>query len=193
MKASHAHALGARLETPRLVLEPITGAHAEALFSSMQAAAIYEWIGALPPADVEALRQRWTRVETRLSPDGQMASLGWAARLRSDGVYVGKLDAEVDDDHIAVNVGYLFFPPFWGQGYATEALSAIVDSLERQGVIELRATVTRGNEASERVLVKAGFVRTRVIPENDEIRGVKVDDVEYVRRHETVSPPDHPT
>ena len=42
------------------------------------------------------------------------------------------------------------------------------------------ATVTLGNEASCRVLEKSEFTRTRIIPQNDTIRGVKHDDVEYI-------------
>jgi RimJ/RimL family protein N-acetyltransferase len=41
--------------------------------------------------------------------------------------------------------------------------------------------VTLGNDASARVSTKAGFVKTRVIRDNDTIRGVKYDDVEYGR------------
>ena len=182
MDPAFARALGAMLQTQRLTLEPITGAHAEPMFASMQASALYEWIGALPPANVEALRQRWQRVESRLSPDDSSAWLGWAARRTDDGVYIGKLDAEVDVANVALNVGYLVFPTFWGRGYATEALGAVVAHLEAYGVTELRATVTVGNQASERVLTKAGFVRTGILLANDEIRGVKVDDVAYVRR-----------
>jgi RimJ/RimL family protein N-acetyltransferase len=40
---------------------------------------------------------------------------------------------------------------------------------------------TRGNDASGRVLEHAGFVRSRVLPGNDILRGVPVDDVEYLR------------
>ena len=39
-----------------------------------------------------------------------------------------------------------------------------------------------GNAASCRVLERAGSVRERVIAGNDTLRGVPVDDVEYVRR-----------
>jgi RimJ/RimL family protein N-acetyltransferase len=41
--------------------------------------------------------------------------------------------------------------------------------------------VTLGNDASCRVLEAVGFIRTRIIPENDTIRGVKHDDIEFVR------------
>jgi len=42
------------------------------------------------------------------------------------------------------------------------------------------ATVTAGNTASERVLQKAGYVFARVLLANDIIRGVPMDDREYV-------------
>ena len=47
------------------------------------------------------------------------------------------------------------------------------------GVLKLLATVTEGNEASYRVLEKSGFVKSRIIPNNDTIRGIKYSDVEY--------------
>ena len=48
-------------------------------------------------------------------------------------------------------------------------------------MVEQRALVTLGNEASARVMIKAGFARTRVIADNDTIRGQKYDDVAFVR------------
>jgi [ribosomal protein S5]-alanine N-acetyltransferase len=58
---------------------------------------------------------------------------------------------------------------------------AVVEHLIRLGITRLVATVTVGNTASARLLTKAGFAFTRVIPENDVIRGVAHDDEEYVR------------
>ena len=87
----------------------------------------------------------------------------------------------VDDDRVCTNLGYYLFPNFWGKGFATEAVQAAADHLLRQGIHRLVATVTVGNHASARVLRKAGFAFTRIIPDTDTLRGEPVDDEEYVR------------
>jgi [ribosomal protein S5]-alanine N-acetyltransferase len=180
MTKTRAVVLNARLETERLVLEPRTASHADLLVAGMQDERIYRWISAAVPMNVDSVRQHWGILESRVSPDGKDALLGWAVRQAQSGAYVGKFDADVTGA-VATNVGYLFFPEFWNRGYATEALGAVVKHFEQHGITEMRALVTCGNGASERVLVKAGFARTRILPENDMIRGVKYDDIEYVR------------
>jgi RimJ/RimL family protein N-acetyltransferase len=173
--------LNASIVTPRLHLAPLTAAHAPSMFIPLQDDAIYRWISATPPSSLDALRERWARNESRVSPDGTEAWLAWAVQRTSDGAHVGKLDVCLDPASTATNVGYIFFPAFWGQGLATEAVVAVVEHLIAFGVTRLVATVTVGNAASARVLTRAGFTFTRVIPENDTIRGVFHDDEEYIR------------
>ncbi|MES2641921.1 MAG: GNAT family N-acetyltransferase [Myxococcota bacterium] len=177
--------LNAALHTPRLVLEPLLGSHAAALFPILWDPGTQRWIAEPRATSVADLTARWTRNETRTSPDGATAWLGWAVRRVEDGVYIGKIDAEVDAQlapHLAPNVGYVFSPAYWGRGYATEAVSATVAHLITHGVTELHATVTVGNDASCRVLERCGFERARVLAANDVIRGVAHDDWLYVRR-----------
>jgi RimJ/RimL family protein N-acetyltransferase len=181
LSADVLRALNASIATPRLHLSPLTAAHAAAMFIPLQDDAIYRWISATPPSSLEALRERWTRNESRVSPDGTEAWLAWAVQRTSDGVHIGKLDVCLDATSTVTNLGYILFPAFWGQGLATEAVVAVVEHLIGLGVTRLVATVTVGNEASARVLTRAGFTFTRVIPQNDTIRGVLHDDEEYVR------------
>jgi [ribosomal protein S5]-alanine N-acetyltransferase len=153
----------------------------------LQDEAIYQWISAVPPQSVDTFAEICSKRECCLSPQGDDAWLNWVVRRADDGAYIGTLDAVVDANDIATNVGYLFFPKYWGKGYASEAVKALADHLESSGVLKMIATVTLGNVSSYRVLEKAGFVKTRIIPDNDLIRGKKYDDVEYVRTSKKIA------
>lgn len=61
-------------------------------------------------------------------------------------------------------LGYLFRPPYWGNGYATESCLAAIDSLRKelegfstQGRTILIANIDPGNDKSMKVLKKLGF------------------------------------
>ncbi len=180
MQADVALRLCPPLDTDRLVLEPMGERHAEAFFEPLHDDAIYQWISMDKPISLEKLRGQLGRSEARVAPDGQTAWPTWALRRKSDGVYIGRVDAEITLAFEASNVGYFLFPPHWGQGYATEAVQAATQHLIGQGVHRLVATVTAGNAASERVLQKAGYGFIQVLVGNDIIRGIPMDDREYV-------------
>jgi [ribosomal protein S5]-alanine N-acetyltransferase len=147
------------ITTQRLALEPLVAAHADILYKSLCDERIYRWIESGGPKDLSLLRLKWRQIETRLSPDGKEVLLNWAIRLKNDGPYIGKLDAQLDSPTNATNVGFVFFPEYWGHGYATESLLAVRTVLAENGISFMRATVSTPNIASARVLEKAGFIR----------------------------------
>ena len=61
-------------------------------------------------------------------------------------------------------VGYAFARDAWGQGFAREAVAAIVAALAGLPPRPVVALVAPGNVASARVLEACGFVRDRVLP-----------------------------
>ncbi len=81
-------------------------------------------------------------------------------------------------------IGYTIHNQFWHQGYATEAVRAMINiAFEQLGLHRLEAHVNLDNPASKRVLLKAGFrfecVREKFILED----GVWTDnEVYYVNR-----------
>lgn len=64
----------------------------------------------------------------------------------------------------AVEIAYGLVPAAWGRGYATEAVTALVDHLRGINLV-VTAFTEHGNTASERVLQKCGFVRGREHPQ----------------------------
>lgn len=151
------------IKTPRLSLELLVAAHADILFDALCDKRIYRWIESGGPKDLLQLRSKWKHNETRLSPDGKEVWLNWAIRLDYEGPYIGKLDAELDSPVNVTNVGFVFFPEYWGNGYATEALLAVIGALRINGISSMRATVAAPNIASAHVLEKAGFVRGNLV------------------------------
>ncbi|NNG17869.1 MAG: GNAT family N-acetyltransferase [Gemmatimonadales bacterium] len=68
------------------------------------------------------------------------------------------------DDVDEVEVGYAFYPEFWGRGLATEVATACVAfGRERLGVSSLVAVTHRDNHASQHVLRKVGLIYERDI------------------------------
>ncbi|MEO3878698.1 GNAT family N-acetyltransferase [Rheinheimera fenheensis] len=77
-------------------------------------------------------------------------------------------------------VGYLLLPAFYGQGFGTESLQALIDwAANTQDVTRFKAVVTEGNFASERVLQKAGFKLVAKEPNAHSIGGKRYADHIY--------------
>ena len=167
-----AQKLMAPITTDRLVLEPLLASHAEFLFPILHDPRTQGWIPAPKAATVADLRDRWKAGETRCEAEGLEARLAWAIRLKQDGAYVGKVDANVSDIKWATNVGYILTPEHWSNGYATEALTAVVEHLFGLGIRGAHAYVMPGNTASVRVLERAGF----------EAAGMLLDDLKFTRK-----------
>ena len=57
-------------------------------------------------------------------------------------------------------LGYWIGRPYWGQGYATEAVELAIEMARLLGIVKLKAETFVNNPASGRVLEKAGFRKT---------------------------------
>ncbi len=59
------------LETPRLLLEPLSPAHAPGLYEHLQDERLFRFIPRDPPASARALEDRYRLLWSRRSPDGR--------------------------------------------------------------------------------------------------------------------------
>ncbi|GAA4876269.1 GNAT family N-acetyltransferase [Ferrimonas pelagia] len=87
----------------------------------------------------------------------------WAMRDRDTGEFMGSCGFNCWDTQSRTAVlGYDLMPEFWGQGYASEAVSRIVEfafggGLSCGPLMQIEAKTVRGNRASERLLERLNF------------------------------------
>ena len=79
------------------------------------------------------------------------------------------LTTEARKTVLATELGYLFLPRGWGQGYATESVTAVLDACRRTRSfwepwekVHVRAIVNQENPASQRVMDKTGMEKRGV-------------------------------
>jgi len=150
--------VGGALATRRLSLEPLTPAHADGMYEGFADPALYLWVNAEPPKDVEDLRSRFARIAEPYAPRGELW-LNWAARLTETGEYAGLIEATVRADRI-VFLAYYVFTKFMRHGIAREACTAVIDHLWRgYDAIEIRADTDFRNVPSRCLVEALGFTR----------------------------------
>ena len=106
------------------------------------------------------------------SLDDTKAQLEWYAKNWKEGTGIHwKITSKRGSDFIGVisvyyykaehnkaELGYWILPRFWRQGIATEVLTPVIQFWQRErGLHRLEAFIEVGNEASIRLLQKAGF------------------------------------
>jgi ribosomal-protein-alanine N-acetyltransferase len=141
-----------RIITDRLLLRRPTPADAEAIFSTYSSDPdVTRFVGFARHQRIEDTRaflefsgEQWTNW-----PAGPYLML-----MRSTGALIGSSGLKFETAQCAAT-GYVLAKPAWGQGYATEALRAMVDVARATAVVRLYAVCHHTHRASARVLEKA--------------------------------------
>jgi len=90
------------------------------------------------------------------SPPAETKRWKFGVFTRDDGRFVGACGFTDEDERMTV--GYWIGEPFWGRGYATESVRALVDHIfSATPLDEVAANCHVKNTASRRVLEKCGF------------------------------------
>lgn len=168
------------LETRRLLLEPLTAAHAAELYEHLLDRRLYTFIPQDPPASGRVLEDRYRKLSsTRRSPDGSEAWLNWAVRERETGRYAGTLEATVEGDRTAA-ISYTVFVPYQRRGFAAEGCERILAHLfEDYGVSVIVAEIDTRNAASVALVESLDFGRVALLEGVDHFKGVSSDEYRY--------------
>ncbi len=173
------------LTTARLVCEPLATKHARLLFGELRNARLYRFIPQDPPASLDALETRYTRLASHPhSPDGSELWLNWAMRERSRCAYVGTLEASVTPGHQA-EIAYMVFEPSQRLGYAGEGVDVMINYLfERHAIDVVIAEIDTRNAASIALVLSLGFDRVAKTTGADYFKGSPSDEYRFELRRD---------
>ena len=152
--------------TTRLVLQPVSTGHAEALAEALADPAVYAFTGG-EPEDASWWRSRLAFLEPGRSPDGRELWLNWVVELSATTEIVGYVQATVTG--ASADVAYVLGTRWQGHGYAQEATTAMIDHLiHKVGVEEIRAWIADDHDASRAVAQRCGLSPTDEIDQDGE-------------------------
>jgi RimJ/RimL family protein N-acetyltransferase len=141
------------LLTERLVLRPPVLADAPAIAALADNRKVAEMTTSIPhPYRVEDA-ESWIAGKT-----GECPGVAFAIFEKQSGAFVGICSYEWRGGETTPEIGYWAGEPFWGRGYGTEAVRAMIDHAFTATDLEaLSASCRVTNVASRRVLEKCGF------------------------------------
>jgi RimJ/RimL family protein N-acetyltransferase len=140
--------------------------------------AIYEFENEPPPSEAW-LAQRFAKLESRASADGDEQWLNWVVRLPG-GSLAGYVQATVLLSGEAL-IAYVLASRFWRRGIGSAAVAAMLHELQtRYGVHSCLAVLKKANYRSLALLKHLGF--TQATHERSASAGAEPDEVVMVKR-----------
>lgn len=143
------------LETARLRLRAFDVSDKDSLVDQLTDPQVSKQLAFVPHPYDASHAEAWINDCVR-NPPGKIVGCRLAIERQDDGAFIGGLGLIPHER--AFELGYWLARPFWGQGYATEAVGAAVDfGLGALNMRQIVAFVFMGNPASTRVLSRLGF------------------------------------
>jgi RimJ/RimL family protein N-acetyltransferase len=140
------------LQTPRLILRPLTLADAGIIERYVSDWDVARWTAAIPHPYPKDAAAEW------IGGRESASEMVLAIVDRENGELIGCIGLEPGDDAGSGEFGYWIGKPFWGRGYGTEALRAYVAYAFRELGLE---RVTAGAMPANKGLICAGESRLR--------------------------------
>lgn len=162
------------LQTPRLSLRAIEHRDTDALFRLRSDPETMRYIGK-PLMAERAEAAAW--IEMSLDAQAKNETATWVICLKNSPDFIGYAGFwRMTLEHHRTEIGYMLLPEFWGKGYASEAIGAVVEcGFQHFDFHSVEAHTDPLNTASERALEKNGFVREARFRQNFFFEGTFLD------------------
>ncbi len=148
------------IETDRLRLRRSIMEDAEAIFAEYaQDSEVTRYLTWQPTGNIKDTRAHLRDCATAWE-DGK--AFQWVILRKEDDHLLGAVGVRVDGHK--VELGYVLAKKFWGQGFMTEAIKAVVNwALKEEGIYTVWAVCDVENLASARVMEKSGMQQEGIL------------------------------
>lgn len=169
-----------QIETKRLILRKLTKDDAnEAFYNWCNSTQVDRYVLWKQHQNVDVTKNQFEKWELEYE---DKKTYRWIVEIKETKQLIGTIDVSKKYlDHETCEIGYCYGDKFWGQGYATESLKAVIKYLFEEADAKLIcAEHMENNPASGKVMKKAGMKyegiqRSRVIDKE----GIRNDLISY--------------
>jgi RimJ/RimL family protein N-acetyltransferase len=161
-------ALASPILTARLLIRPVAATDLPALFLQHSDAAVTRYVPHIRWQTMDDAERWYAKALTRRA---EGSAIQCVVTKRAPGEVAGDVIGAVvlfnfQDDSGLAEIGYQLGRPYWGAGFAAEALTAFIDfAFTGAGLRRLEAAVDSRNVASNHVVERLGFTREGVLRE----------------------------
>lgn len=142
-------------QTERLIIRPFTAQDIDALYLMNSNPAMLKYIPTAPLTDREQAVEVYHNV---IQADYQRHGFGrWAVEHKADKKVIGFCGPKFILEFNEVELGYRYFPEYWGMGIGSEAAQAALKAFPQFGIDETIALILEGNLGSEGVAKRVGM------------------------------------
>ena len=149
-----------KLDTARLTLSEIFDNDADELFKLFSNHSVIKYYDLDAFSSIDQARKLINLLQSRFDSS---AGIRWGIRLKDSNDFIGTCGFNSWNNKMQNGViGYDLMPEYWGNGFASEAVRAIIRAafsglLACGPLHRIQADTVPGNLASEKLLIKLGF------------------------------------
>lgn len=167
------------LYTDRLLLKEITEMHANALFELRSNPEIMKYIDRPKPQSINDMLELIHKMES-MRMTGKGISWGIFKKENPD-MKIGNIGLfRIIPEHYRAEIGYMLNIEYQQQGIMYEAIQKIIEyGFNTMNLHSIEANINPENNASRKLLVKAGFVKEAYFKENYFFNGKFIDSEIY--------------
>jgi len=166
------------IETERLILRGFTMDDIDAVYKLRTDRDIMKNIY----KDPMQTRQEAIEMIKKMNDDyASYNGVNWGITIKPNPTIVGGVGFwRIIREHYRAELGYSLLPPFWGKGYISEAVKAVLDiGLGPLNLHSIEANIDPVNLASAKILEKNGFVKEGYFKEDFFFHGEFFDTLTY--------------